>query len=627
MIRPLLAAAAVLAVAAPSAAAHGGGGASDAEIFATNNTAIITNQNDPRLDDRLYRFADRVEDIIRDGGGKPRGSELLDGVFFDGSLTFERSRRFDVDRVSGGELHDIAETVRRRFLQGSVLTFDHLDRNDPDVDAIELDVPKVSAKALRDGLVKDPDAAAVLFGGSVTQDKHLLLVAALEDADLARSFAKKIGGDIKRATTSYGEREFVSAETDGRARIEKRTLVIAGTDGDDTIRLRAGRRLQIDFGNDGVIDLEPSQRRFDRIRIEGGEGNDTILFPGTDRADEFDLTDDRLKLVDVETVDVSGGDGEDRVTVDNLTAGPDSMTVTVNVDLGADGVVDRVVANGTNERDWISVGGFGNTVYVLGPTFVQIDGDDRFDRLRVNGRGDQDDMSASTDLMRLTLDGGDGGGTLFGGPGDDVLIGGDGFDETSGGKGNDVVRMRSYFDRFTWRAGDGSDDLDGGASNDSILIQGNNAGEVFDFFRFGHSVRFVHDPNAEAVDFEDIEEVDAMSFGGADVFGIRDLAGTGVNLIDVGLDQFLGGVNGDKAADHIQLEATDGDDDLTVTGKKIINGTTGTVTVDGMEAKLILRATEAAFDSLTIDTLAGNDTVDSSGLEPGVIELGSTTGG
>ncbi|HEX5617522.1 MAG TPA: hypothetical protein VFX51_03835 [Solirubrobacteraceae bacterium] len=625
MIRPLLAAAAILAVAAPSAAAHGGGGAPDAEIFATNNTALITDQNDPRLDDRLYRFADRVEDIIRDGGGRPRGSELLDGVFFDGNLTFERSRRFDVDHVSDGELSGIAETVRRRFLQGSVLTFDHLDRKDPDVNAIELDVPKVSAKALRDGLVNDPDAAARLFGGSVTQDKHLLLVAALEDADLARSFAKKIGGDIKRASTSYGERGFVSAQTEGRARLEKRTLVITGTESNDTILLRDdGRRLQIDFGADGVVDFEPSERRFDRIRIEGGAGdNDIVAFGGTKYADDFDLTKDRLKLADVEIVDVSGGDGEDRVTVDNLTAGPDALTVTVNVDLGADGVVDRVVANGTNERDFISVGGFGNTVYVLGPTFVQIDGDDRFDRLRVNARGDQDDMSASTDLMRLTLDGGDGGGTLFGGPGDDVLLGGDGFDETSGGKGNDVVRMRSYFDRFTWRAGDGSDDVDGGASNDSILIQGSNAVEVFDFFRFGHSVRFVHDPNAEAVDFEDIEEVDAMSFGGEDYFGVRDLAGTGVKLIDVGLDQFLGGVNGDKAADHIQLEATDGDDDLTVTGKKIINAPTGTVNVDGMAAKLVLRATEAAFDSLTIDTLEGNDHVDSSGLEPGVIELGS----
>ena len=127
--------------------------------------------------------------------------------------------------------------------------------------------------------------------------------------------------------------------------------MIAGTELDDTVLLREGRRLAIDFKADGVVDFEPSQRRFDRIRFEGGDGNDILAFPGTKYADEFDLTKDRLQLVDVETVDVAGGDGEDRVTVDNHTAGPDALTVTVNVDLGADGVVDRVVANGSNERD------------------------------------------------------------------------------------------------------------------------------------------------------------------------------------------------------------------------------------------------------------------------------------
>ena len=68
-----------------------------------------------------------------------------------------------------------------------------------------------------------------------------------------------------------------------------------------------------------------------------------------------------------------------------------------------------------------------------------------------------------------------------------------------------------------------------------MFLQGTNATEVFDFFRFGHSVRFVHDPGAEAVDLEDVEELDAMAFGGPDVFGVRDLSGTGVDLIDLNL--------------------------------------------------------------------------------------------
>ena len=79
---------AALAVAAPAASAH-----TDAEIFATNNTAVITDPADPRLNDRLKDFARQVSRIIDDGGGRAGDSELLDGVFsFDGVTTFERSR-------------------------------------------------------------------------------------------------------------------------------------------------------------------------------------------------------------------------------------------------------------------------------------------------------------------------------------------------------------------------------------------------------------------------------------------------------------------------------------------------------------------------------------------------------
>ena len=155
MLRTLVAALALLAIAAPAAAAH----QPDAEIFATDNTAVITDPDDPRLDDRLNGFAYRVERIIDDGGGRPRGSELLDGVFFGSELTFERSRRFDVDRVSDDELHGIAETIRRRFLQQSVLTFDHRHPADPDVNAVELDVPGVSARALQRGPGRRPGGA------------------------------------------------------------------------------------------------------------------------------------------------------------------------------------------------------------------------------------------------------------------------------------------------------------------------------------------------------------------------------------------------------------------------------------------------------------------------------------
>lgn len=184
----------------------------DAEIFATNNTAVITDPGDPRLDDPLLGFGRKVERIIHRGGGVPRGSQLLDGVFFSSDLqetTFERSRDFDVDRVTPRELRDIAEQVRQRFGQESVLTFDYPERPSDPVDSVEVEVPGLDAQRLRDGLLADPEARDRLFGGSVTLDGRLVLIAGREDLPLVKRFVTSIGGDVRAAVIRSGHREFV----------------------------------------------------------------------------------------------------------------------------------------------------------------------------------------------------------------------------------------------------------------------------------------------------------------------------------------------------------------------------------------------------------------------------------
>lgn len=201
-------------VAATPAAAteHGQGGLPDAEIFATNNTATITDPADPRLAKRLNGFARRATRIIEEGGGTPLGSQLLDGVFFSSDLnttTFERSRDFDVDDVTDRELADIAEAIRVSFGQQSVLTFDYLRPASPDVDGVEIEVPGVTAQDLRDGLLADVEARERLFGGSVTLDGRLILIADVADLEFARTFAASISGDLGGAVVRYGDREFV----------------------------------------------------------------------------------------------------------------------------------------------------------------------------------------------------------------------------------------------------------------------------------------------------------------------------------------------------------------------------------------------------------------------------------
>jgi hypothetical protein len=607
MLRPLALALVAAAVAAPTAAAHDK--TPDAEIFATNNTALITEPDDPRLDAQLKGFARRVTRIIEEAGGSPRGSELLDGVFFSsdlGGTTFERSRAFDVDHVTDAELHDIAETVRRRFLQQSVLTFDHLPKDDPDADAVELEVPGVTATALRDGLLADAEARERLFGGSVALDEHLLLVADRADAQLARTFAERIGGNLRRAETRYGEREFVEVATAGRARLEKRTLVITGTVEDDTIALRGQRRLEIDFGDDGVIDFEVGHRRFDRIRVEGGDGFDRLVLEDDDVHLEAA---GRLRFDSVERLDVVGAG---TVTVDDL---PSTGVQEVHLDLGAaDGALDRVVVNTSDEQEQTLVSAFGGAVFVLGPTFVQIEGAEPTDRLRVNGRGGDDLISTSTNAMETTLDGGADTDVLFGGPGDDMLLGGADFDDIAGGRGDDVANMGPDFDRFTWRPGDGSDVVNGQGGRDSMFFSGSNDAEAFDLAADGNRLRFTRDVGSIVMDV-DVEEVDTIALGGADALAVGDLRGTAVEEVNANLG--VGGPGGDGAADRVAATATGGDDAITVTG----SATSGAVTVAGLSVKLGITHAEGALDTLAIATLGGDDTVDGAGLEPGTIQL------
>lgn len=211
LLAATLVAAAGCSVTADTAFAHGGR-LPDAEIFAASTTAIITDPADPRLDDRLIGFKRTVERVIRRHGGRPRGSQLLDGVFFSSALgitTFERSRDFDVDCVSRTELHNIADRVRRRFRQQSVLTFDYPEHPSDPVNAVEVEVAGVDAQRLRDGFLADAEARERLLGGSVTLDGRLIVIAGLEDVRLVERFVTEIGGDFDDATIRRGRREFV----------------------------------------------------------------------------------------------------------------------------------------------------------------------------------------------------------------------------------------------------------------------------------------------------------------------------------------------------------------------------------------------------------------------------------
>jgi hypothetical protein len=564
---------------------------------------------------------------VERGGGSPRGSQLLDGVFFSfdqRTTTFERSRQFDVDDVADDELHAIADEVRGRFGQQSVLTFDHLPRGDDEVNAIELEVPGVTAQALRDGLLADQTAREELFGGSVTLGGRLMLVAELADAELARTFAERIGGDLRRAETRYGEREFV----DGPApvRVEQRTLIVSGSPDDETVALRDRLgRLEIELGADGSADFDIERRRFDRVRVQLGDAVDTLAFDGSDADERFHaaaagqrvrLTHDwgrePVELDDVDVLRLGAGGGADALTVDDLSA---TDTFQVDADLGAG--LDRAVVNASSAGDQVSISDLTGAVSVVGPTFVRFTQVEAADRLTLNGRGGDDVLSASTARMALTLDGGDGSDVVLGGPGHDTLIGGSDFDDVKGGKGDDVARLGD-FDRFSWAPGDGSDEVDGGASRDSLFFLGEDAAEAFDVSATGRRVRFTRDVGNITMKLSDLEEIDTLAGRGADTFAIGDLSGTPVELIDISLAPGFGFPGGADQTDRVAVTGTDSDDELAVSGRVVV---AGTATLTGLPAKVHITHTEGSNDTLAIDTRAGDDTVDTSGLADGTIGL------
>lgn len=181
-----------------------------AELFATDNTAVVTDPDAPR--DGLQLFEIQASLTIAQNGAAVTGSTLLDGVSWSPRLqrvTYERARQFHLCGTDGS-LRAAAEALRRRFNQDAVLTFDYLPQRAPGADAVVITVPGVGVPRFRDALVADADAHTRLPGGSVTTDHTLILVAATDDLATARRLIGEAGGNWNTATIAHGRRELVA---------------------------------------------------------------------------------------------------------------------------------------------------------------------------------------------------------------------------------------------------------------------------------------------------------------------------------------------------------------------------------------------------------------------------------
>jgi hypothetical protein len=147
------------------------------------------------------------------------------------------------------------------------------------------------------------------------------------------------------------------------------------------------------------------------------------------------------------------------------------------------------------------------------------------------------------------------------------------------------------------------------------MLDGANGAEQVDLSANGNRLTFFRTQGNVTMDTAGVERVDFNALGGADLVTVNDLSGTDVGSVNVDLAGTLGGATGDGQPDRVVLNATNNDDTIKVSGD------TTEVTAKGLAPLVAIFHPEAANDRFEINTLAGTDTVDSSGLAAGAIQL------
>jgi len=205
--------------------------------------------------------------------------------------------------------------------------------------------------------------------------------------------------------------------------------------------------------------------------------------------------------------------------------------------------------------------------------------------------------------------------TILAGAGDDRVDGG------FAGVGPETVSLGDGNDRFLCQLntpfGVRQDNVDGGGGQDSMELEGTFVTESVGFS--GRKGRLVvnHELRDQIV-AANVEDVSYIGFGvndeSGDAVAVNDLSGTGVVHFTADFSAGHGSTEPNNSADTLTVRGTPGVDHIAVSGSKanvLVSGLTPVVSAINLRPE----------DFLLIDTLAGDDVVDSSGLQPGLVQL------
>jgi len=415
-------------------------------------------------------------------------------------------------------------------------------------------------------------------------------------------------------------------ELDGEAGNDS---VFGGRDGIDRLLggpgndlLSGGRSNDDLFGGEGddVVDWLPGDGS---DLVEGGEGRDILLFVGSNASEKVDISANNQRLrffrdIGGITMDCDGIEkvifnalgGNDQTNVGDLTG---TKVTNVAVDLFATSDIDGdvVTVNGTAANDTITVAGgdAGVNVTGLAAEVSVVGARNGGDKLDVNALAGEDTINASEvkpGAIDLIINGGIGNDTLTGGEGSDLIIGAQGIDTEVAGPGDDTS---------LWNPGDGNDIFEGEEGQDTLLFNGANIAEKVAVSANGSRLTFTRDIAGIVIDCDDTEKVLFTAKGGQDLITVNDLSATDVREVKIDLSAVPDVLGGDAAADSVIVKGTAGNDVITLAGSA------GSVTATGLSAAVIIIESEAANDTFTVEALDGDDVVQASGVEAGVVKL------
>ena len=410
--------------------------------------------------------------------------------------------------------------------------------------------------------------------------------------------------------------------------IKHRTLTVTGTAASDKLALRLRARhpqtLQVDVGDDGSADFQVNRRRFDRIRVNAGGGNDLV------RIDES-----HGQFTTTTPTRIDGGAGDDTIIggsgAETLIGGPGNDTINGgpgadHVQLGAgddrfvwdpgDGsdVVDggdghdAMAFNGSNAAEQFHLSANGSHARFtrdVGAITMELNGLEQVDVASVGGNDTLtvDDLTGTEVKMvnndlAATL-----GGTTAGAGIAETIVNGTGGNDNivasgSGGSASvtglaaqvNIVHGDVSRDELGINALGGDDhvdatgmhanalklDVDGGAGNDTILggagadvIRGGDGNDVIDGNQGADVVllgagndRFVWDPGDGSDVVEGQSGHDAMTFNGSNAAEQFDVSANGSR---VRFTRDVGTITMDLAGvEEIDLNALGGADRLTL---------------------------------------------------------------